>query len=93
MEALGAPYHPHLMYLGRAMPRDPGHHHLQVISSHLGFSSSHPHYCLLSLMEQLTQDLPLTSLCSTESSFPIDISAVKKDHSFLDQDSLKSLCR
>ncbi|XP_077042113.1 stAR-related lipid transfer protein 8 isoform X4 [Agelaius phoeniceus] len=28
-----------------------------------------------------------------ESSFPLDISAVKKDHSFLDQDSLKSLCR
>ncbi|XP_071425311.1 stAR-related lipid transfer protein 8 isoform X2 [Pithys albifrons albifrons] len=28
-----------------------------------------------------------------ESSFPVDISAVKKDHSFLDQDSLKSLCR
>nr|NXO03350.1 STA13 protein [Rhinopomastus cyanomelas] len=25
--------------------------------------------------------------------FPLDISAVKKDHSFLDQDSLKSLCR
>ncbi|NXP25123.1 STA13 protein, partial [Scytalopus superciliaris] len=28
-----------------------------------------------------------------DSSFPLDISAVKKDHSFLDQDSLKSLCR
>uniref|UniRef100_A0A8D2N548 StAR related lipid transfer domain containing 8 n=1 Tax=Zonotrichia albicollis TaxID=44394 RepID=A0A8D2N548_ZONAL len=28
-----------------------------------------------------------------ESLFPLDISAVKKDHSFLDQDSLKSLCR
>ncbi|KAF2983294.1 hypothetical protein EK904_005949, partial [Melospiza melodia maxima] len=27
-----------------------------------------------------------------ESLFPLDISAVKKDHSFLDQDSLKSLC-
>ncbi|KFQ35300.1 StAR-related lipid transfer protein 13, partial [Mesitornis unicolor] len=28
-----------------------------------------------------------------DSLFPLDISAVKKDHSFLDQDSLKSLCR
>ncbi|NXE95942.1 STA13 protein, partial [Menura novaehollandiae] len=28
-----------------------------------------------------------------ESLFPLDIGAVKKDHSFLDQDSLKSLCR
>ncbi|NXG25661.1 STA13 protein, partial [Grallaria varia] len=28
-----------------------------------------------------------------DSSFPLDINAVKKDHSFLDQDSLKSLCR
>lgn len=44
-------------------------------------------------MEQLAWDLPLMSLSSPESSFPIDISAVKKDHSFLDQDSLKSLCR
>ncbi|XP_061454391.1 stAR-related lipid transfer protein 8 isoform X2 [Rhineura floridana] len=28
-----------------------------------------------------------------ESLFPLDITSVKKDHSFLDQDSLKSLCR
>ncbi|XP_027586743.2 stAR-related lipid transfer protein 8 isoform X1 [Pipra filicauda] len=28
-----------------------------------------------------------------DSLFPLDIGAVKKDHSFLDQDSLKSLCR
>ncbi|XP_053256290.1 stAR-related lipid transfer protein 8 isoform X2 [Podarcis raffonei] len=28
-----------------------------------------------------------------ESLFPLDIASVKKDHSFLDQDSLKSLCR
>ncbi|XP_005279592.2 stAR-related lipid transfer protein 8 isoform X2 [Chrysemys picta bellii] len=28
-----------------------------------------------------------------DSLFPIDITSVKKDHSFLDQDSLKSLCR
>ncbi|XP_069724040.1 stAR-related lipid transfer protein 8 isoform X2 [Phaenicophaeus curvirostris] len=28
-----------------------------------------------------------------DSLFPLDIAAVKKDHSFLDQDSLKSLCR
>uniref|UniRef100_A0A8C4JL05 StAR related lipid transfer domain containing 8 n=1 Tax=Dromaius novaehollandiae TaxID=8790 RepID=A0A8C4JL05_DRONO len=28
-----------------------------------------------------------------DSLFPLDIVAVKKDHSFLDQDSLKSLCR
>ncbi|XP_014430146.2 stAR-related lipid transfer protein 8 isoform X1 [Pelodiscus sinensis] len=28
-----------------------------------------------------------------DSRFPIDITSVKKDHSFLDQDSLKSLCR
>ncbi|RMC22109.1 hypothetical protein DUI87_02982 [Hirundo rustica rustica] len=69
-------------------------HHLQVISSHLGFSStSHAHCCPLSLMKQLAQDVPLMSLPSPESSFPLDITAVKKDHSFLDQDSLKSLCR
>uniref|UniRef100_A0A803XVJ5 SAM domain-containing protein n=1 Tax=Meleagris gallopavo TaxID=9103 RepID=A0A803XVJ5_MELGA len=28
-----------------------------------------------------------------DSLFPLDIGAVKKDHSFLDKDSLKSLCR
>ncbi|XP_053328304.1 stAR-related lipid transfer protein 8 isoform X1 [Spea bombifrons] len=28
-----------------------------------------------------------------DSQFPVDISCVKRDHSFLDQDSLKSLCR
>lgn len=69
-------------------------HHLQVFSSHLGFSSSsHARCCPLSLMEQLAWDLLLMSLPFPESSFPLDISAVKKDHSFLDEDSLKSLCR
>lgn len=94
MEALG-----NLVILTQCTWEEPcpgtlGMHHLQVFSSHLGFSSSsHARCCPLSLMEQLAQDPPLMSLPSPESSFPLDISAVKKDHSFLDQDSLKSLCR
>lgn len=67
-------------------------HHFQVFSSQLGFSSS-SHACCCPLMEQLAWDLLLMSLPFPESSFPLDISAVKKDHSFLDEDSLKSLCR
>lgn len=94
IEALG-----HLITLNKCTWEEPcpetlAMHHLQDISRHLGLSSSsHAHCCPLSLMEQLAWDLPLMSLPSPESSFPIDISAVKKDHSFLDQDSLKSLCR
>lgn len=44
-------------------------------------------------LQGLPASLILLSPSSPDSLFPLDIGAVKKDHSFLDQDSLKSLCR
>lgn len=57
--------------------------------------SSHTHCWPLCLMEWLARKrlLIFLLLSSPDSLFPLDIGAVKKDHSFLDQDSLKSLCR
>lgn len=57
--------------------------------------SSHAHRWPLCLIERLARKPPLIflSLSSPDSLFPLDIGAVKNDHSFLDQDSLKSLCR
>ena len=57
--------------------------------------SSHADRWPLCLMQQLARKwlLILLLLSSADSLFPLDIGAVKKDHGFLDQDSLKSLCR
>lgn len=44
-------------------------------------------------LQGLPASLILLSPSSPDSLFPLDIGAVKRDHSFLDQDSLKSLCR